>query len=112
MQTRDTTHFVAVVGKGTLFDPDVPRGVSLNNVNDGTANTIMLIEYQDSRIPWYKPEDVTVDKAVSIIKNADSQGTIVAFADASVRVIPNTIDETQLRALFTRNGGEVIEKLR
>ena len=105
----NTAHFVAVVGKGTLFDPEVRRGVSLNSVKDGTANTIMLIEYQESNIPWNKPEDVSIEKAISIIKNADDQGTIVAFANCTVAVIPNSFDEAELRALFTRNGGESIK---
>ncbi len=103
----DITHFVAVVGPGTVFDSDPNRRVTFAGIQDGTSRTIMLIEYRDSDIPWYEPRDVSIEKAISIIKNQKGgRGTIVAYADASTEIIPSSINESELRAMFTRNGND------
>ena len=34
---------------------------------------------------------------------------LAGFADGSVRTISSTIDSAVLKALFTRNGGEVVD---
>jgi hypothetical protein len=100
-------HFVAVVGPNTLFRPN-GKGVKRRDVRDGVSNTIMLIEYPDSEIPWFKPEDVTVDQAVDIIKNSKTlNGIVVVFADGHTQVIDKNIDEKVLRGMFTINGGEL-----
>ena len=102
------THFVAVIGDDTCFPTDGGK-IRIGDVTDGTANTIMFVEYIDSDIPWFEPKDVTVDEAVDLIKgNKDPQGTVVVFCSGAVESISSDIAESSLRAMFTRNGDEAI----
>ena len=105
----DTTHFVAVVGPNTVLTTDGKK-IQRSDIKDGLTKTIMLIEYRESTLPWYQPGDVSVDEAIDIIQNADSSGTVAIFADGSYSMIPPSISEKDLRALFTRNGGETISE--
>ena len=62
-------------------------------------------------VPWTKPDDVPFDAGKLVPKLGGLFDGIfnAAFADGSVRSLPLTIKEEKLRALVTRNGGEVID---
>ena len=99
--------YYALTGDTTLFPGT--KGIELLEVRDGTSNTIAIVEAKRS-IPWTKPEDIPYDPAKQLPKlgGFEPGKFLAALADGSVRRLPVTIDETTLRALITRAGGEVI----
>jgi hypothetical protein len=102
------THYQAIVGKGAIFDGK--KGVSAADITDGRSNTILLVEAKKA-VPWTKPDDVPFDAGKLVPKLGGLFDGIfnAAMADGSVHSFPLTIKEEKLRALITRNGGEVIE---
>jgi hypothetical protein len=123
------THYQVFVGKGTLFEdpfqpkqPGAPVPPSVTGpgqiqlgtrfpvgVIDGTSNTIL---FATARTPvvWTKPDDLGFE-ANGILPPLGEQTRSdfnVALADASVRSLPQSISEQTLKAMITRNGGEVV----
>lgn len=106
----DTTNtsYVILVGESTMFPPG--RLSKFADIDDGTANTIMVVEAKTS-IPWTKPEDLeyAADKPLPKFGGYSSEGYNVLLADASVRFFSKTLDETLLRKLITARGGEQLK---
>jgi hypothetical protein len=63
-------------------------------------------------VPWTKPVDLVIDpdkeKPLPGIGGQFEGGAVVAFCDGAVRSLKADIKPEVLRALITRNGGEVI----
>ena len=61
-------------------------------------------------VPWTKPDDLAFDPDGPLPKlgGAFPGGHNTLFCDGSVRFLSARIDPKVLRALITRNGGEVI----
>lgn len=77
---------------------------------DGTSNTAALVE--GAPIYWTKPEDIEYAEAAPLpgFRGRWFNNTFqVAMFDASVRSIQADIPEADLKAIITRNGGEIIE---
>ena len=109
------TRYIAPRGQGTLFRGAEP--VKLNEITDGTSNTIMFIEASDDHAAtWTKPDDWEVSpdpKAISAgissgLSGRRNKGSTCAFADGSVRFLSETIKPSTFRALITYAGNEVI----
>ena len=102
----DSCYYV-LTGDTTLFPGT--KGVDFPEVRDGTSNTIALVEAKRS-IPWTKPEDIPYDPAKQLPKLGGFEPGVflAAWADGSTHRLPATINETTLRALITRAGGEII----
>jgi hypothetical protein len=108
---NNRTTYLAPLGKGFIWDS--PKGIKISEITDGTSNTIMLVEADDDRaVIWSKPEDITIDR-----KNPENgllghyvDGFQAAMADGSVRFVRKGIDPAALWALFTRAGGEVVDR--
>jgi prepilin-type processing-associated H-X9-DG protein len=100
--------YYGLTGPDTLF-PDRKEGVQLQEVTDGTSNTIMVVEAR-KEIPWTKPDDIPYDKdkALPATGGLHPGGFNAAFTDGAVKFLSQSIDKTVLRALITRAGGEVI----
>jgi beta-lactamase regulating signal transducer with metallopeptidase domain len=98
--------YFAVVGPQTLFHDNT--GTAIRKITDGTSNTIMFVDAKRD-IPWTKPEDIAVlaDKPLPVLGGWFPGVTLITFADGSVRPVGPLMDQT-LRALFTKDGGEVI----
>ncbi len=85
--------------------------VRMQHITDGTSNTVMIVQSADS-VPWTKPEELTYNPNGPLPKlNQTRRGCNVALCDGSVRFLANDIAEQTLRALITRDGGEVIGNL-
>lgn len=95
------TAFVAVVGPDTLIQEKVAR----HDIPDGFGNTAWLIELKQSDIAWAEPRDITIEKAIQVIQDPKSQGTIIAFADGAVRTIRSDISAAEIRKLFNCSDG-------
>lgn len=105
--STDASYFV-LTGDTTIFSGT--QGAELNDIRDGTSNTIAIVEAQRS-IPWTKPEDIPYDPAKPLPKLGGYEPNVfeAAFGDGSVHAIAQNIDQGMLRALFTKAGGELIE---
>ena len=103
------TSYLAPRGKNTI-SPGA-QGVKLAEITDGTSNTIMVIEAgDDAAVIWTKPDDWEIGETVDFkpLLGHHTAGTNAAFADGSVRFLSETLKATVLKAVLTRNGGEVI----
>jgi hypothetical protein len=108
---KDRTTYLAPLGKGLMWDE--PKGLKISQITDGTSNTIALVEADDDRaVIWSKPEDITIDRqnpATGLLGHY-VEGFHAAMADGSVRFIQKGMDPMKLWAMFTRAGGETVEK--
>jgi hypothetical protein len=105
------TTYLAPVGKNTMFPSDGKR-VHFADVADGLSNTLMLVDAEPARaVNWTKPDDLLYDPAKprAGLGGQHTAGTAVLFGDGSTRLLPATVDNKTLQALFTRNGGEVVD---
>jgi hypothetical protein len=104
------TTYLGPVGEHMLFS-GTTKTVGVQNIIDGTSNTIMLLDVDDDHaVIWTKPDDLKVeakDPKVGLRNNPGS-GFLVGLCDGSVRFLKASIDPKTLYALFTRDGGEVV----
>jgi hypothetical protein len=107
-KSTNSAYFV-VTGDATVFNDK--NGTHLRDITDGTENTIMVVEAKRD-IPWTKPEDIPYDadpqKNLSKLGGFSKGGFNASLSDGSVQFISEEIDVTELRALFTMAGGEVV----
>ncbi len=82
---------------------------TFTDVTDGTSNTILAVEAK-REVPWTKPEDIPFDPELPLpqIGGFSPDGTNVLIGDGSVRYIKKTIGPAVMKALITRDGGEVV----
>jgi hypothetical protein len=106
-----TTVYLAVTGPGTALE-GAERGPSVRDFQDGTSNTIVVVEADpDHAVIWTKPDDWQYDPQNPLqgIGSLRPGGFLAGFADAHVTRISTGTDSEVLRAMMTRSGGEVIE---
>jgi hypothetical protein len=104
------TTFLAPAGEDTVFGG--PQGVRINQIIDGTSNTVVLLEVKPERaVPWTAPQDYAFDDAAPGQGLAiDADGRFFAgFADGSVRRLRGDAEAVQLRRLFRKSDQEPVE---
>lgn len=119
------TNYLAVVGEETLWP--INGTVSYDKIKDGASNTIMLVAVPLSVIPWTEPRDLSIDEAVRLFSSPESVGQLayvnhfffveeiklhlfrVTYADVHYGTIVCGLKPEIARALFTPNGGEVVD---
>lgn len=108
------TNYAVVGGPGTIF-PDDHKNITLTDIPDGTAETILLVEIATGSIPWMEPRDLNIetmsfhinDPRQPCISSPHPRGPGVAFADRITAYrIRKSFDPVTLRALVTIDGGE------
>jgi prepilin-type processing-associated H-X9-DG protein len=104
------TTYVVPVGPSTIFTGG-PQGIPIKEINDGTSNTIMVLDAADSHaVIWTQPDDLKVDlkqPRAGLVEHHPG-GFNAALADGSVRLIAETVSDKTLAAAFTRSGGEIL----
>jgi prepilin-type N-terminal cleavage/methylation domain-containing protein/prepilin-type processing-associated H-X9-DG protein len=102
-----STYYQVFAGPGSMFDGD--DGTKIQDVTDGTSNTILVVE-ASKPVPWTKPADLPFAKAKPLPKLGGwfKGGFNAAFADGSVKFLNSELDSNILRSLITRNAGEVV----
>jgi hypothetical protein len=111
------TFYRGFSGEHTLFDPRDKDGVRIATVTDGTSNTIGIVEAKEA-VPWTKPDSDIVfdakfkpDETSRLLRSLGGHfpgGFNTLLLDGSVRFVKESINVVTLRALITRDGGEVI----
>ncbi len=101
-----TTRIRGFAGAGAMFEAS--RGVAIQDVFDGTSNTLMFAAGREA-VPWSKPGELAVAKGKPLpgLDDTDEKGVLVGIADGSVRYIPAE-DQALLKMLITRAAGEVV----
>ncbi|HZZ29095.1 MAG TPA: M56 family metallopeptidase [Pirellulales bacterium] len=113
--STDACYFMPT-GKGMIGGSET--GTRLEDITDGTAVTIALVEAKRD-IPWTKPEDIEIDadstkplpKFGGHLADATGSNNIYAavFADGHVQIMSNEADPKWVRAAFTISGGEPLD---
>ena len=102
------TRYVVPVGEGAAFEEG--KNFTVRDIRDGTVNTIMMLEVEDSRaVLWTAPEDYAIpDEVTGEGLHSTEEGVIFSTLDGSVHFLPLPDALEMLGALFTRAGGEVV----
>lgn len=101
------TSYFAVTGPQTMFAD--AKGTRFEQVTDGLANTVMLVETK-ADIPWTKPADVEVDadKELPKLGGWAVGGFVVGLANGDAKFLSNKTHEDFLRGVFSKAGGEPV----
>jgi RNA polymerase sigma factor (sigma-70 family) len=100
------TRFRGFAGKGAMFEG--VRGIKFEEVTDGTSNTVLIAMATDP-VTWTQPGELpfVAGERLPALEVTTPHGYALGIADGSVRMFP-TGDRRKLRAIITRDGGEVI----
>ena len=111
------TNIVAITGLGTAFPgTSVTR---LSEFQDGPANTILIAEIADQKVPWLAPIDLSMEEAVRDWNGPPDAGIacvpwrrpFVACADRITAFsLGRDLPASSLKALMTISGGEPINR--
>lgn len=111
------TNYVMLVGPQAFSDG--PHGRKQEEITDGLANTIAVVEMAPSGIHWTEPRDLDVSEMSFKINDPDSAGirsshaggAFVLFADGSVQYLTvHSEAEKFLKELSTIDGKEDLSK--
>jgi hypothetical protein len=105
-----TDYLTVRFGPNTVF-PGNKDGVSIQEITDGTSNTILVVEASDQKaVVWTKPDDFEYNESDPLAGLVDrsSAGFLAAFCDGSVRLIPASVDKETLSRLILRNDGKPV----
>jgi RNA polymerase sigma factor (sigma-70 family) len=102
------TVYQVFTGRGSVFD--LEKGTPISQIWDGTTRTVLLGEAAEP-VLWTKPEDLPfqTDEPLPKLGGVSQAGSYIAMCDGSVRLLKKTTQESTLRGLITRAGGEFLE---
>jgi hypothetical protein len=103
------TTILGIAGAGTLF-PKPGQTVRINDIKDGTSNTIMCRAAPTAQaVVWTKPDDLSIADA-ALLSKVGAEYILSAFCDGSVQTLPLPSSLKGLLPYITINGREVIER--
>ncbi len=98
-------------GPSTVFG-DGTRSSKFRDIEDGLSWTILVVEADlEEAAIWTCPDDWEFDPANPRrgLSNLRPNGFLAMFADSSVQLISDQVDDDTLRKLFLGDDGEVID---
>ena len=101
--------YLVPAGKGSIFEGK--EGTAISSIVDGTSNTILVLEVNESAsVIWTKPDDLVYDvnKPLVGLGSAHPGGFMAALADGSVRFIAATIDPANFVRLLMKADGQPV----
>lgn len=119
-----STSYLAVVGPDTIWPPDGTVGVS--DVEDGTNNTLLVVESPASDIHWLEPRDMDVGDLRYGVNHDSGRGIGTrnrccrrhqvlgansVLVDGSACYLGTNTTHNDLRALATIAGGEDVDAI-
>jgi hypothetical protein len=105
--------YVVPVGEKTVFEGS--KAIGLQNVTDGTSNTIGVLEADaEHAVIWTKPDDLKIDfkapkTGLEIWKSNNNGRFLAAFCDGSIHALSDKIEAPLLKRLLQMNDGEPID---
>jgi type II secretory pathway pseudopilin PulG len=101
------TDYLFVTGPKALFE-QTGRRMSFADITDGTSNTFMVIEVQNSGTNWAEPKEMDIGSIAPLPAGNHPGGNLVLFGDGSVKFIAKGTAPGMIHAMATRDGGEVV----
>lgn len=105
------TTYLAIVGPDLAMDS--ARAKNLDEITDGTENTLVILEVSPERaVPWMAPDDLDIDSLCRVPDedpHAHVAGIWGVFCDGRVRLLQSNVDAAQLRSLATSDGSENVD---
>ena len=105
-----TTSYLAIVGEHTAWPGSVPT--KLQELPDGSSNTLLLVETHRSGVLWTEPRDLHVTQMARGVNAPAGQGISgphhganVVFADGSVHFLSPDVAPEVVEALITIDDG-------
>lgn len=110
------TSYAMIVGPGTISDGASATG--MEEITDGTADTILLVEAAGSGINWLDPRDLAADQISYLVDDPvdggiagkHPEGAHVLFCDGSVMFLDAMVDPEDVKSLCTISGSEGVAK--
>ena len=106
-----TTRFVAPLTNRSMMGRVGPS-VKVQDITDGTSNTIWLVQADESHaVTWTKPDDLVISEKdpIGSMIEPETKGFWASLADGSARFFSRDNEATTLMHLFSIDGGEVID---
>jgi prepilin-type processing-associated H-X9-DG protein len=102
------TFYQVFTGKGTVFPG--PKGTRIQDITDGTSNTVMIVEAGES-VPWTKPADLPFKEGQPLPKLGGifKGGFNMALCDGSVRFVRPNFNARTLALMITRSDGQPVD---
>lgn len=110
------TNYVMIVGEKTAWHAGRPT--SIDEITDGSGETILVVEIANSDILWTEPRDLNFADMSFAINSQSKSGissghthegrrpAAVLFADGSVKFLDETTQPAQLKAMLTSASGD------
>ncbi len=115
--TSDGDRAVAATGRGAPVNDRLGTmfqgrdGIKLQQVTDGTSNTILIVETEpEHAVVWTKPDDLPYDAGQPMRGfGFDENGMVpTLFCDGSVRMLKESLEAEMWRRLMLRNDGNPV----
>ncbi|MCY2967555.1 MAG: DUF1559 domain-containing protein [Planctomycetota bacterium] len=104
------THYLAISGNGTAF-PNA-KSVSIDEITDGLATTLLIGESGSASIPWTQPVDIDASNGLTFgstgLGSRHTLGAYALMSDVTVKFISQNLNANTLNALSTIDGNEPV----
>ncbi len=109
----DSCSYFAVTGQRTLWPPGGSLTWTLEDVPDGSSNTLHIVEVSDSGVHWMDPRDLSFDRmnfgvnqTTGVgIRSRHPIGANGSFGDGHVVTLPMETAPETVKAMLLRDDG-------